>query len=357
MIVFARKHARLLAVALLVCVVAVPPRMARADSHRGRYQAGRASFAVRFKNLSCDLKVMGVYLLPREALTLEVSASAADFRMARAGGASATDLRLAAATGTPAGEFRLSAPCGTVLSHEADTWRWEAPGETGLYPIVISRAPGYGRARPDSIVLNVFVMVPYKMMHDESLSGYRIGRYPDQSSRRPPRRASPRGFIEVTRENEGTKLSPHFRLGQFLCKQSGAYPKYVVLSERLLLKLELVLERANESGYLCDTFHVMSGYRTPHYNRALGNVPNSMHLWGYAADIFIDQYPRDGVMDDLNRDGVVNVRDAAVLYDMIDRMFAERVHEPLVGGLAKYKSTRSHGPFVHVDVRGRRARW
>jgi hypothetical protein len=341
---------------MLLCAAATPA-IAQMDSHSSLYRSGRASFAVSFKDLACDLKVMGVYLLPHETVTLEVSGTATDNHLSQTAASSPPDFRLVPATGIAPEEFRLQAPRGTVVGHVANAWRWEAPGEPGLYPIMISRAPGYGAARPDSIILNVFVMVPYKMIHDESLSGYKIGRYPNPSPRVLPRNTRPRGFIEVTPENEGTMLSPHFMLRQFLCKQSGGYPKYAVLSERLMLKLELILERANERGYNCETLHVMSGYRTPHYNKALGNVPNSMHLWGWAADVFIDQSPQDGMMDDLNHDGVINVRDAAVLYDMVNEMFAAPAYASLAGGLAKYKKTRSHGPFVHVDVRGRRARW
>ena len=57
------------------------------------------------------------------------------------------------------------------------------------------------------------------------------------------------------------RLSPHFTLGQFVCKQAGGYPKYVVLRERLLLKLERLLEAVNAKGHAAETFHVMSGYR------------------------------------------------------------------------------------------------
>jgi hypothetical protein len=35
----------------------------------------------------------------------------------------------------------------------------------------------------------------------------------------------------------------------------------------------------------------------------------------------------------------------------------EQRYPDLVGGVAPYKATRAHGPFVHVDVRGERARW
>ena len=60
------------------------------------------------------------------------------------------------------------------------------------------------------------------------------------------------------------------------------------LRPRLLLKLEMMLEKVNAAGYRCDTFQVMSGYRTPHYNMAIGNVKYSRHVWGGAADIFVD---------------------------------------------------------------------
>ena len=70
-------------------------------------------------------------------------------------------------------------------------------------------------------------------------------------------------------------------------------------------------------------------------------------------------------MDDLNKDGVVDFRDAAVLYDMIDDLYQPRVQRlstvsfapDLTGGLARYRETGAHGPFVHVDVRGIYARW
>ncbi len=129
------------------------------------------------------------------------------------------------------------------------------------------------------------------------------------------------------------------------------------MKERLLLKLELILERTNERGYRCDTFHIMSGYRTPYYNKAIGNVRYSRHVWGGAADIFVDENPKDAMMDDLNQDGVIDFRDAAVVYDIVDDLFGRPFYAPFTGGLGRYRKTTAHGPFVHVDVRGFRARW
>ena len=167
----------------------------------------------------------------------------------------------------------------------------------------------------------------------------------------------PPGFVEVTPDNEDTLVSPHFKLKQFLCNQNGGYHKYLVLKEKLLLKLELILEKVNAKGYRCNTFHVMSGYRTPYYNEAIGNVKHSRHIYGGAADIFIDENPQDNMMDDLNRDGNIDYRDAAVIYRIIDELYGKEFYDPFLGGLARYKKTGNHGPFVHVDVRGRRARW
>ena len=74
-------------------------------------------------------------------------------------------------------------------------------------------------------------------------------------------------------------------------------------------------------------------------------------------DFFIDQDPRDGMMDDLNGDGEIDIDDAMVLYGIIDDLCGESWFEPFTGGLGKYGPNQLHGPFVHVDVRGCKARW
>ena len=63
----------------------------------------------------------------------------------------------------------------------------------------------------------------------------------------------------------------------------------------------------------------------------------------------------NGRMDDLNGDKRVNKADATVLAKVFERI--EQQYPDLAGGVAVYKATRAHGPFVHVDVRGERARW
>ena len=131
----------------------------------------------------------------------------------------------------------------------------------------------------------------------------------------------------------------------------------MVLQTKLLLKLELILAYVNNNGYRNDTFDVKTGYRTPFYNRSIGNVKYSRHVWGGAADIFKDESPKNNYMDDLNKDGNINWKDAEVLCNMIDGLYGKPFYQRLVGGLGWYRKTTAHAPFVHVDVRGQRSRW
>jgi hypothetical protein len=292
------------------------------------FEAEKAGFVVRFKNEITPYRVTAVFVLPEEELVLE----ALDTKIDR--------------------KCVLLATEGTATRIADNSWHWEAPTQAGLYPIRITDLYS-----GDTICLNVFVMVPYTRIEGDCLNGCQIGKYPASPLKQLPIYKPPKGFVEITEENEETLLAPHFKLKQFVCKQNGGYPKYAVLRERLLLKLELILEKVNEEGYRCDTFEIMSGYRTPCYNDAIGNGKYSRHLWGGAADIFIDENPKDYMMDDLNGDGKNDYHDAAVLHDIIDRLYGKPFYEVFLGGLSKYKKTASHGPFVHVDVRGFRARW
>jgi hypothetical protein len=77
-------------------------------------------------------------------------------------------------------------------------------------------------------------------------------------------------------------------------------------------------------------------------------------MYGDAADIFIDSNG-DGVMDDLNRDGRSTIADARVVSEAVDRV--EAAHPELIGGAGVYPAASGHGPFIHIDTRGYRARW
>lgn len=186
---------------------------------------------------------------------------------------------------------------------------------------------------------------------------YLIGSWPGERRRTTLAYQNPKGFIEVTRENQDTRISEHFRLRDFLTKgQAGTWPKYLVLREELVDKLELVIADLNSRGILVRHMAVMSGFRTPQYNGpgSGGRSGMSRHMYGDAADVFVDN-DRNGRMDDLNGDGKVDHRDAQVILDAVERV--ERRYPALAGGVGVYRANSAHGPFAHVDVRGWRARW
>jgi hypothetical protein len=276
------------------------------------YSPELAPFAVQYKGEVLPYRINSIFVLPEEMLSVQTVSKHTRAQPA---------LEISAAKVTHTG---------------INKWSWQAPRETGLYPVKVSNPKSL-----DYMILNVFVMAPYSRLRGEYLNGYRIGNYPTFPLKQLAIYRPPEGFIEVTKENEETFLTPHFQLKQFLCKQEGGYPKYVVLNEKLLLKLEAILARVNEKGNPCNTLQVMSGYRTPYYNKCIGDGRYSCHLWGNAADIFIDQNPKH----------------TEALYKIVDEMNGEPFCGLFIGGLAKYNRTRSHGPFVHVDVRGFLAKW
>lgn len=203
-------------------------------------------------------------------------------------------------------------------------------------------------------------LLPFARKEGAHVGGYKVGYWP--AEKREPRSeayVNPEGFITVTKENQDTKVSEHFRLRDFLTHdQETVWPKYLVLREELIDKLELVIEDLEAHGHPVKNARVMSGFRTPSYN-ALGvgrggRARDSRHQFGDAADIIIDNNG-DGRMDDLNRDGKSNFKDVKVVLDAVDRV--ERQYPELIGGVGLYRATRQHGPFAHIDVRGNKARW
>lgn len=294
----------------------------------GTFDTRTASFAITFHDETTAYRDAALVSMPGAAVILQ-------------------------ATGGPPGDYSAVTDAGTLVQQGSHQWRWTAPDRAGNYLITFD-----GPGKKDAIALHAFVMVPASAVKNGMLNGYRIGEYPSTPLNGNAIYRPPAGFIEVTKANQDTKLSPHFRLKQFLCKEDTTkrFPKYVLFKERLPLKLEMVLERVNAMGFAVDTLHVMSAFRTPFYNHAIGDVKYSLHQWGSAADVYVDPLGIDR-MADLNRDGQVDLQDSKLLYDEVERMLAATDLARFQGGMGYYPATAAHPPFVHVDVRGTAARW
>lgn len=260
------------------------------------------------------------------------------------------------------GRYHFYAASGEPLSANSNLAK--VSGAIGKAPILAPLKSGHYVLKTthsetnEVATLNVFVMTSKDNVDKKGkLNGYTIGKYPEKPLKNNSIYLPPPGFVEVLSEQTDVQLSPNFTIGQFLSKQQQGFPKYVHLRSGLLLKLEKILHSLNSEGYATEGLTIMSGYRTPFYNKAIGNVQYSRHVWGGAADFYIDQSPKDGVMDDLNGDGQVNRDDAVWLANYISDMSKQGAFGPRIGGLGIYGSNAAHGPFVHVDVRGTLARW
>ena len=201
--------------------------------------------------------------------------------------------------------------------------------------------------------------VPFGQKRGEWLGQLRLGLWP--AERRPtsdPAYANPAGFYVVTDELRRHAVSPHFTLGEFAMREGmrgAAGESYVVLDESLVRKLEAVLAELAGAGLPAGDLRILSAFRAPSYNaRVEGAAQSSRHQFGDAADVVVDS-DGDGRMDDLNRDGRTDRADVMLVAAAVERV--ERRSPELVGGLGLYEATGPSGPFLHIDVRGRAARW
>jgi hypothetical protein len=269
--------------------------------------------------------------------------------------------RLRASFQTSGGVTADSLPAGAELRYTQGGDTATVPERPGVWQVLLSM----GQALKPIADFSVIRMLPFEAKVGGRIGTYRIGSWPAEHGARgpskapPDRYANPKGFIEVTPENQNTQVSEHFRLKDFLTHdQQNVWPKYLVLSPRLVDKLELVLADLEAHGISTRGVHVMSGFRTPQYNAGGGETSGradlSRHMYGDASDIFIDN-DGDGVMDDLNHDAKVDINDSRVILEAEERV--ERAYPELVGGGGLYRAASGHGPFIHIDTRGYRARW
>lgn len=262
--------------------------------------------------------------------------------------------------GEVAGSFSLD----SLTGHSGDLLvRIMTADESPSYPSLLDRFGDETRTAgirplPADSAFRFITMVPWTRKLGSHLNGYHLGHWPAEQRTVTEGYENPEGFIEVTRADVGTRVSTHFTLKDFLTHdQEWVWPKYVVLREELLDKLELVLDALESFGVATHHVSVLSGFRSPQYNgRGVGEgmARSSRHQFGDAADIIIDAN-RDGRMDDLDGDGRVTFMDLQVL-DRAVQLIEHRYPE-LVGGLGLYHEMGPSGPFAHIDVRGTRARW
>jgi uncharacterized protein YcbK (DUF882 family) len=116
------------------------------------------------------------------------------------------------------------------------------------------------------------------------------------------------------------EISSHFSEEELTCKCGCGY---LVVNPILIRLLESIRETFGKP------VNVLSGCRCEQHNINIGGVSDSQHLYGTAADIYIEGVDVDWLADVVTQKGA--------------------------DGVGVYRG--SNPPFVHVDVRGYMAYW
>ena len=123
-----------------------------------------------------------------------------------------------------------------------------------------------------------------------------------------------------------SNLTLNFTLSEFKCRDGSNVPDDLMDNVKLLCENLQVLR-----DHLEKPIRVISGYRSPRYNRRIGGARRSQHMLAKAADIRVY-----GISPlELKRE--------------IEKLIKEG--KMMKGGVGLYRT------FTHYDVRGRNARW
>ncbi|MEO8579129.1 MAG: D-Ala-D-Ala carboxypeptidase family metallohydrolase [Gemmatimonadales bacterium] len=223
--------------------------------------------------------------------------------------------------------------------------RVTAPPKAGFYRLALLKSGQHRQIEG----LTLAVLVPFEEKERGMLRGYRIGTYLAERTR--GRTPPPEGFLEITPADVELPITRHLKVGDFLNHdQVGVWPSYAAVNPKLLDKLELVIQeiaRWHGDKAVADMdIDVHSGFRAPEHNRRVRRAASdSQHQYGDAADVAIDA----------NGDGRITAIDSRMVGLAVE--IVELKHPDLVGGLGIYTSGHSSTNYVHIDVRGKRARW
>jgi uncharacterized protein YcbK (DUF882 family) len=122
------------------------------------------------------------------------------------------------------------------------------------------------------------------------------------------------------------QLTKNFQLSEFSCDDGTPVPSGLIGNVQLLANNLQVLR--DDIG---QPITILSGYRTPAWNKKVGGKAQSFHMKAMAADITVK--------------------------GMTPRQLHARIEKLIKAGKMKAGGLGLYPGFVHTDVRGRNARW
>ena len=122
------------------------------------------------------------------------------------------------------------------------------------------------------------------------------------------------------------QLTKNFKLSEFRCKDGTDVPEELVENVQFLAEnLQILRDKISMP------ITVISGYRSPKYNRKIGGARKSQHMTAKAADIIV----RGMKPDDVRSEILSLIKEGKMA----------------TGGVGRYTT------FTHYDTRGWNARW
>lgn len=128
------------------------------------------------------------------------------------------------------------------------------------------------------------------------------------------------------------QLTPNFALHEFTCHNGDVVPPELLANVTLLAKnLQVLHDYLSEKAGKKVSIQIVSGYRSPVYNKSINGAAGSLHMTAKGADIRVK-----GVSEE-------DVKAA------IEHLIAAKLMKQ--GGVGIYET------WIHYDVRGTKARW
>lgn len=122
------------------------------------------------------------------------------------------------------------------------------------------------------------------------------------------------------------QLTKNFKLSEFRCRDGTDVPEGLMGNVQFLAEnLQILRDKINKP------ITVISGYRSPKYNRKIGGARKSQHMKATAADIIV----RGMHPDDVRNEILSLIKEGKMA----------------TGGVGRYTT------FTHYDTRGWNARW
>ena len=269
---------------------------------------------------------------------------------------------------------------GSWLNPDNNKITFITPKTSGTYPITINYnenkqfkadygEPAVEEKSEETIrqaEIHLLLQYPFDR-YVGSIEGYPIGFYPDENEKNAPsvvtshkdKYQPPTFFIKVTKENAGLNISKHFKIGDFITSLGDSDFTFIALSKNLVNKLEMIIKKLNESGTPVSHLTILKGFESPvtlEKKRKEGYTVSkySRYQYGDAIAFIIDEN-NDGVMDDLNGDGNVDITDLEKVKSIVTLIESQ---EGEYGGLGLVTSDKEFNtPYIQIDTRGFGSRW